>query len=105
MPPVVAEEEPKRMAKKDKKKRVKGKGDLREYYDLVKGKVLMEFNLKERRARGQVTYVFRLKSDEEIKEILDRLKEEDAYSKVQIDLRFHAKQMTIGRVGILREQK
>lgn len=33
--------------KKEKKKRIKGKGDLREYYDLVKGKVLLEFNLHE----------------------------------------------------------
>jgi hypothetical protein len=96
------DEEVKRPAKKDKKKRVKGRGDLREYYDICKGKVLIEFNLQERRARGQVTYVFRLKSEEEVKEVLDRLREQDAYSKVQIDLKFHVKQMNIGRVGIIR---
>lgn len=90
--------------KKDKKKRIKGKGDLREYYDLVKGKVLLEFNLLEgeRRARGQATYVFKVKPEEEVKETLTSLREQDIYSKLQIDIRFHAKQMQIEKVGIVR---
>jgi ribosomal protein L19 len=90
--------------KKEKKKRIKGKGDLREYYDLVKGKVLLEFNLLEgeRRARGQATYVFKVKPEEEVKETLTRLREEDTYSKMQVDIRFHAKQMQIEKVGIMR---
>lgn len=65
----------------------------------------MEFNLKEKRARGQVTYIFKLKPEEEVKEILNKLKEEDLYSKLQIDLRFNAKQLNIGRVGIIRESQ
>jgi hypothetical protein len=77
--------------KKEKKKRSKGKGDLREYYHPVKGKVLMEFNLQERRARGQATYVFKLKAEEEIKEMLNKLKEDDSYTKMQIDLKFCVK--------------
>jgi Mn-containing catalase len=64
---------------------------LREYYYPVKGKVLMEFNLKEKRARGQVTYIFKLKPEEEVKETLNKLREEDLYNKLQIDLRFNAK--------------
>jgi hypothetical protein len=41
---------PKKASKKEKKK--KTKSDLRRFYNLVKGKVLLEFDLKDRRARG-----------------------------------------------------
>ena len=37
-----------------------------------------------------------------MKEIIKKLEDEDAYSKMQIDLRFNAKQMNIGRVGIVK---
>jgi hypothetical protein len=51
----------------------------------------MEFNLEEKRARGQVTYIFKLKSEEELKETLKRLRDEDLYSKMHIDLKFNVK--------------
>jgi hypothetical protein len=50
--PIDSEPKKQKQGKKEKKKRLKGKKDLLEYFDLIKTKVTLEFSLQDRRARG-----------------------------------------------------
>jgi len=100
---ISTEHVPKKQKKAKKAKRVKGKGDLLTFYDMHKVKVTMEFDTVEKRARGQSVYTFTLKSEKDVKEILDQLKEEDLYKKYQLDLNVQAKRLNITKVAILQD--
>lgn len=90
--------------KKEKKKKIKAKRDMREFYEAAKTKVTLEIDPVEKRARGQSTFIFKIKPEEEIKALLEQLKAEDLYKKIYLDLRFHSKQLEIGKVIIFRKQ-
>jgi hypothetical protein len=96
-------QQPKKREKKEKKKKIKGKRDLREFYEATKTKVTLEIDPVEKRARGQSVFILKVKSEEELKATLEGLKSEDIYKKLQLDLRFHSKQLDIGKVSLLRK--
>ena len=90
--------------KKEKKKKIKAKRDMREFYEATKTKVTLELDTVEKSARGQSTYIFKINPQEEINSILGQMKAEDLYKKIYLELRFHSKQLEIGKVSILRNQ-
>ena len=94
----------KKKEKKEKKRKIKVKRDMREFYEATKTKVTLEIDPLEKRARGQSTFIFKIKPEEEIKALLDQLKAEDLYKKIYLQLRFHSKQLEISKVSIFRKQ-
>lgn len=90
--------------KKEKKKKIKAKRDMREFYEAAKTKVTLEIDPVEKRARGQSTFIFKIKPEEEINPLLYQLKGEDLYKKIYLELRFHSKQLEIEKVSIFRNQ-
>lgn len=91
-PTIPLSEEPvkKKAAKKDKKKKIKGKRDLLEFYDLTKTKVTLEFSLEhnDRRARGQIVSLLSRKPFEEVKESLEAMREADTFKKVLLNIKY-----------------
>ena len=77
---------------------------MREFYEATKTKVTLELDPVEKRARGQSTFIFKIKPEEEINSLLGQMKAEDLYKKIYLELRFHSKQLEIGKVSILRNQ-
>jgi Cu/Ag efflux protein CusF len=77
--------------KKEKKKKIKAKRDMREFYEATKTKVTLELDPFEKRARGQSTFIFKIKPEEEINSLLGQMKAEDLYKKIYLELRFHSK--------------
>lgn len=77
---------------------------MREFYEATKTKVTLEIDPIEKRARGQSIFIFKVKPEEEVAQLIEQLKAEDVYKKIQLDLRFHSKQLDIGKVSILRKQ-
>lgn len=75
---------------------------MREFYQATKTKVTLEIDPVERRARGQSVFILKLKSEDDLKPILNELKAKDIYKKIYLYLRFHSKQLDIGKVSILR---